>query len=1666
MSWLSCFQRWLRRQKSRRRGKRFCTWQRPAVEFLEPRNLLAANFVDMTLHYVTGLYSDVLHRTPQQAEVYNWGANIALGMSRAQVTQIFTQSAEYRANLINATYQLDLGRSPESGATDNWLRVLQAGLSEEQFSASLLASDEAYARSGNQPDAWLKFVYEVALVRNPGSGELGSWLSYFQSGVTRQTVAFDIVHSPEAHAQEVITAYQQILGRSPEPSGLMGWTAVMNRGLTMSQLIAALASSDEYYDAQAGVDLPVSPPPASSGNPNGPFVSIMAVSGVHGVNSSIPGLTNDALLTAYGVATPGLSFVLSADGLPDSAVTVDSTGHWHVALPGPLSEGSHTIMAKPLDSSITFDNRATYLLAVDLTPPSVILVAPAVTTDPAPLLTLDVRSSDTNGINGIALIDVSDSTRQIRVPQVVALGQTGPTQATLNALAPGTYQLTAQVTDLAGNEGVSPPVTIQIVPPDSPITPSPPVPRPKVVPPPSNPPPVSPQPPVIAALDLQDLVQTYQQLTSGGGSPPGMPPSPPSGFPDLAAFFAFEKQVYVFDGSNDILLRVRVKSRDDLRQGETELLGLQMNIVGAAVQQNMIIGYMPLAGVFGVMGLPDYQAVTPVYAAIRSVGAVTTQGDSVIQSDQFRAQTGLDGTGVTVAAISDSVNQVDSHVDSNPDKGIAESQRTGDLPASGVNVLQDGSSTDTDEGRGLLEIVHDIAPGASLAFTSSDPGPQAMAQGIVKLATQAGANVIVDDVSYPDEPFFNDGVVAQAVNEVVNENNVVYVTSAGNLADHAWSDAFRPVTATVGGIPGQYENLDGSGGQSVLQQFVLGPGQTLNLAFQWDAAFLEGGSPLPQYQVPNNLAVYVVDATGQNLLKRFDNINTNTGEALQRVVFTNTGTTTRTYALAFRWVSGPAPTLVKWIRFDNNAPAQYQGAPAIWGHAAAQGALTVGAVPVSAGAVPEPFTSQGPATILFDAGGHRLATPEIRNKPDVAGPDGVHTANFPGVPAGQSLPPGTYPTFFGTSAAAAHVAGAAALVRQQNPAASGTAIADGLIAGAQHIGAGGWDPQTGAGLIDMLPGPQIASPAAGPMVVGPIVDISSQPRESSTSGGTPGPPGNGPILNGLPVDISQHVNNEWETDIGIDPTNPSHLFAVCNQDTSAAGLFVGYSTDSGATWKTRFIADGSDSFTKACCDPSVSWDTFGNLFLVYLNDAATEAVLLLSQDGGKTFSQIATFAAADQPKVATGANSVWVLDNNGDVEAAGAPVTGLGAVGTFSSLETVPNSTNGNFGNIAIGPQGQVLVSFQNSGSGAGPDAISTALDPDGLGPAGFNNPSVATATNVGSFRTIPAQPLRTIDADGRLFYDRSPSATNGRVYLDYTDAPSTTSNSTDIFVRYSDDNGTTWSVPLKVNDDTTGNSHFWPHLAVDQSNGDIAVSWYDARNDPGFGPGDTDGIPNDDVEFFAAVSHDGGFSFSQNVQVSIGPSTVVNNPNNSNDFGDYTGIAFFQGVFYPVWADNSNSTGTNPDGKGSGLDMYTAHVTVPPPPPVTLGDDRFEPNDTSDRATFLGVLAGTQTFTNLTIDRHANGLFDYDWYRWTAGTTGTFTVDVANIQANGGDLNVRVYTLNAQNTLIQLGSSRKLGGVRSQSVKVQVNAGEPLLVWVYGYNHALGSYDLGVNLA
>ncbi|OLD63636.1 MAG: hypothetical protein AUI47_08595, partial [Acidobacteria bacterium 13_1_40CM_2_68_5] len=250
------------------------------------------------------------------------------------------------------------------------------------------------------------------------------------------------------------------------------------------------------------------------------------------------------------------------------------------------------------------------------------------------------------------------------------------------------------------------------------------------------------------------------------------------------------------------------------------------------------------------------------------------------------------------------------------------------------------------------------------------------------------------------------------------------------------------------------------------------------------------------------------------------------------------------------------------------------------------------------------------------------------------------------------------------------------------------------------------------------------------------------------------------------------------------------------------------------------------------------------------------------------------------------------------------------------SIDSIP--TVGPNGEIYIvweefGTAGQSRIKFDRSLDGGAHWATAVGV-PDTVIYTGSINP-FNDPFSLGQYN-IPAQPTRGIWLGLSADVDRSGGPHHGRLYVAFADQADRTPGSvnaadhdnTDIFVIASDDLGATWTAlgatPVRVSDDPGINSQFFSWLDVDQRTGNVGVSWYDARNA---------GAANNTVQYFAAVSFDGGATFSPNVLISNGASNPLLT-GGGNDFGDYTGMAFDRGVVHMAWADISNSTGNNAD--------------------------------------------------------------------------------------------------------------------------------------------------------
>jgi len=502
---------------------------------------------------------------------------------------------------------------------------------------------------------------------------------------------------------------------------------------------------------------------------------------------------------------------------------------------------------------------------------------------------------------------------------------------------------------------------------------------------------------------------------------------------------------------------------------DLKALGLQQSSVFGRV----ISGVIPIDALDEVAALSSLRFVRPAYKPIinqlneidtttpepiANVGSVTSQGDQAQRSDIARTTYGVNGAGITVGVLSDSYNNLG---------GAASDVASGDLP-SGVIVLQDLPSGGSDEGRAMLQIVHDVAPGAKLAFnTAWLGGTVGFANGILNLAKPvasggAGAKVIVDDVGYAQEPFFQDGIVTQAVDQVAS-NGVAYFSSASNYARQSYESAFTP-GQTIGVLT--YHDFDPSGAVNIFQKITLNNG-VFTPALQWDQPFASASTTGAGSQNDLDMFLYADsngDGTPDQLIA--SSIDNNVGG--DPFEFCNIqGTGTAYLAIAkYNPAGGPNPSKIKYVDFTKSHTTIYQFATnssTSFGHnQSANGQGVAAAYYQKTPAfgtnppVAEPFTSLGGTRILFDKAGNRLATPIIRNQPAITAPDGVVTT----LPSSSGLNP-----FFGTSAAAPHAAGAAALIRQTVPSATNTQIYNALKSTAVDMNTPGYDFLTGTGLI-------------------------------------------------------------------------------------------------------------------------------------------------------------------------------------------------------------------------------------------------------------------------------------------------------------------------------------------------------------------------------------------------------------------------------------------------------------------------------------------------------------------------------------------------------------------------------------------------------------------------
>ena len=462
------------------------------------------------------------------------------------------------------------------------------------------------------------------------------------------------------------------------------------------------------------------------------------------------------------------------------------------------------------------------------------------------------------------------------------------------------------------------------------------------------------------------------------------------------------------------------------------------------------------------------------------IGSRNSQGDVTHRADLARGTFGVNGAGLKIGVLSDSFNNLNA---------AAADVAAGDLPGPGnpngfllpVQLVGSGDmpSGGSDEGRAMLQIVHDVAPGAQLYYATAFNSITDFANNILALQA-AGCDIIIDDIFYFVETGLhkgqngvtspnNCGVVTEAVN-TVTAAGVLYFSSAGNSGSvtqgttGAWEGDYvsgGPL-AGVGTFPGgDVLDWDPSAGVSQSNGLTATSRNTVH----WSDPL--GGSA-------NDYDLFVLNSTLTTVVAASTNLQTGTQDP-----FEITGSVASGNRLVLLKKAGAADRFISLS--TNRGRLQFGTTGQTRGHSTAENGYGVAATPAATSFGPpapngpfpgafttanqvENFSSDGPRKVFFNADGTAItpgnflaAGGATLQKPDITAADGVDTT----LPAASGLNP-----FYGTSAAAPHAGAIASLVKAAAPTFTPAQIRNCLVTTATDIMAAGVDRDSGAGILD------------------------------------------------------------------------------------------------------------------------------------------------------------------------------------------------------------------------------------------------------------------------------------------------------------------------------------------------------------------------------------------------------------------------------------------------------------------------------------------------------------------------------------------------------------------------------------------------------------------------
>ena len=537
-----------------------------------------------------------------------------------------------------------------------------------------------------------------------------------------------------------------------------------------------------------------------------------------------------------------------------------------------------------------------------------------------------------------------------------------------------------------------------------------------------------------------------------------------------------------FGTNNDVQVYILLNAVTDETVRQLTDAGAVIEIRDAV--RRRVQAHVPVARLQSIAQLEIVDAIRlPAYAR-RRVGQVTTEGDAILYADAVRQQFGLDGTGVRVGVVSDGLKGVFATGCTTSCAGVAGGPiATGDLPsavgvrnASGVltgstggivgrsfqaNGDLEGLPPSTPacafagagaEGTALLEIVHDLAPGAKLSFANSDTD-LAFSQAVNFLA--ASNDVVLDDIGFLGEP--SDGTSAVSSNTAAALNNPsfpirAYFTAVGNDADQHYYGTYEDSRIDGATIPGittighlhlfqrTEDTTDVLGlGAQPYNVISLPANGEVAIFLTWDDAFGASSNNYDLYLVQQSTGRVVASSTDiqsgrQDPAEAIDYVNRG-AQDLFRIVVQNVRDAAQPKHLNIFSIqpecAAAGPQLLAPPRHERHNYNTATRSVSAQGDAGGSpvAVMAVGAVCSASAAAAGSFSSAPDESCLDTSNvtpeffSSRGPTLDGRVKPDVAAIDGVSITGAGGFSK----------SFFGTSAAAPHMGGIAALLLQSAP---------------------------------------------------------------------------------------------------------------------------------------------------------------------------------------------------------------------------------------------------------------------------------------------------------------------------------------------------------------------------------------------------------------------------------------------------------------------------------------------------------------------------------------------------------------------------------------------------------------------------------------------------------